>query len=181
MNAFRLSGEKAAAVAPAMLRATVAPVLLTMKTWLGVSAVSETMILLPSGEIARTFPGADLFSLTLVETTINPFVPNSPRFVPRYAFLPCRSNNNEFGVAGRPTAFPTVFAGIAMGTRIVTQPSRTPHPVLEANRVELAGVVLFARSEGTRLNSSHLVISYAVFCLKKKKKKNEENRNETDI
>src|SRR5205807_10297171 len=26
------------------------------------------------------------------------------------------------------------------------------------------------RSESTRLNSSHLVISYAVFCLKKKKK-----------
>src|SRR5205807_7386945 len=29
---------------------------------------------------------------------------------------------------------------------------------------------LSVRSEGTRLNSSHLVISYAVFCLKKKKK-----------
>src|SRR2546426_5163775 len=28
------------------------------------------------------------------------------------------------------------------------------------------------RSEEQRLNSSHLVISYAVFCLKKKKKKN---------
>src|SRR5205807_9537351 len=28
-----------------------------------------------------------------------------------------------------------------------------------------------SRSEGTRLNSSHLVISYAVFCLKKKKSK----------
>src|SRR2546426_7822303 len=28
------------------------------------------------------------------------------------------------------------------------------------------------RSESTRLNSSHLVISYAVFCLKKKKKHN---------
>src|SRR2546426_7479765 len=27
--------------------------------------------------------------------------------------------------------------------------------------------------KSTRLNSSHLVISYAVFCLKKKKKKNE--------
>src|SRR5690606_39397230 len=27
-----------------------------------------------------------------------------------------------------------------------------------------------ARSEGTRLNSSHVKISYAVFCLKKKKK-----------
>src|SRR5688572_32532530 len=30
--------------------------------------------------------------------------------------------------------------------------------------------VLPARSEGTRLNSSHSQISYAVFCLKKKKK-----------
>src|SRR2546426_484836 len=29
-----------------------------------------------------------------------------------------------------------------------------------------------SRSESTRLNSSHLVISYAVFCLKKKKKPN---------
>src|SRR5207245_5751043 len=121
MNAFRLSGEKAAAVAPAMLRATVAAVLLTMKTWLGVSAVSETMILLPSGEIARTFPGADLFSLTLVETTINPFVPISPSFVPRYVFLPCRSNNNQLGVAGRRTAFPPMFAGIELGPRIVAQ------------------------------------------------------------
>src|SRR5438132_3524127 len=124
MNAFRLSGEKAAAVAPAMLRATVAPVLLTMKTWLGVSAVSETMILLPSGEIARTFPGADLFSLTLVETTINPFVPNSTRLVPRYAFRPWRSNNNEFGVVGRLTAFPTGFAGVAIGTRILAHPCK---------------------------------------------------------
>src|SRR5205807_9590611 len=30
-----------------------------------------------------------------------------------------------------------------------------------------------ADRKSTRLNSSHLVISYAVFCLKKKKKKNE--------
>src|SRR5688500_19974450 len=30
------------------------------------------------------------------------------------------------------------------------------------------GVAEADRSEGTRLNSSHLVISYAVFCLKKK-------------
>src|ERR1039457_6242618 len=29
--------------------------------------------------------------------------------------------------------------------------------------------------KSTRLNSSHLVISYAVFCLKKKKKKNKNN------
>src|SRR2546426_1595918 len=30
--------------------------------------------------------------------------------------------------------------------------------------------------KSTRLNSSHLVISYAVFCLKKKKKKTKEHR-----
>src|SRR5688500_19298259 len=37
---------------------------------------------------------------------------------------------------------------------------------------ELAGQVLRSRLDrkSTRLNSSHLVISYAVFCLKKKKK-----------
>src|SRR2546426_5684599 len=33
-----------------------------------------------------------------------------------------------------------------------------------------------ADRKSTRLNSSHLVISYAVFCLKKKKKKNEKER-----
>src|SRR2546426_6367113 len=32
-----------------------------------------------------------------------------------------------------------------------------------------------ADRKSTRLNSSHLVISYAVFCLKKKKKKNTEH------
>src|SRR2546426_12745795 len=32
--------------------------------------------------------------------------------------------------------------------------------------------------KSTRLNSSHLVISYAVFCLKKKKKKNVVTRNQ---
>src|SRR5256885_2986614 len=32
----------------------------------------------------------------------------------------------------------------------------------------------FGDRKSTRLNSSHLVISYAVFCLKKKKKKNKE-------
>src|SRR2546426_2537050 len=33
-----------------------------------------------------------------------------------------------------------------------------------------------ADRKSTRLNSSHLVISYAVFCLKKKKKKKEKQR-----
>src|SRR5438034_4597958 len=33
--------------------------------------------------------------------------------------------------------------------------------------------------KSTRLNSSHTVISYAVFCLKKKKKKNSKNKHKT--
>src|SRR5205807_3976977 len=40
-------------------------------------------------------------------------------------------------------------------------------------RASAAGFGLSDR-KSTRLNSSHLVISYAVFCLKKKKKSNEE-------
>src|SRR2546426_8765212 len=48
----------------------------------------------------------------------------------------------------------------------------------------LRGVVFagpsFARGDrkSTRLNSSHLVISYAVFCLKKKKKDNSDERGQ---
>src|SRR5436190_17137965 len=40
----------------------------------------------------------------------------------------------------------------------------------------------FQDRKSTRLNSSHTVISYAVFCLKKKKKKKKENmKNNRDI
>src|SRR5687768_17904529 len=47
-----------------------------------------------------------------------------------------------------------------------------PDPVAEHARLHLArrGVVAYADRKSTRLNSSHGYISYAVFCLKKKKK-----------
>src|SRR5438034_1922925 len=38
------------------------------------------------------------------------------------------------------------------------------------------GASLYRDRKSTRLNSSHTVISYAVFCLKKKKKKNNKNK-----
>src|SRR5258708_19017648 len=38
-------------------------------------------------------------------------------------------------------------------------------------RVNLGGTLSRADRKSTRLNSSHQIISYAVFCLKKKKKK----------
>src|SRR3989454_5517312 len=46
------------------------------------------------------------------------------------------------------------------------------HPLLQLQTRQLAVVhqVVIADRKSTRLNSSHLVISYAVFCLKKKKK-----------
>src|SRR5437667_3369430 len=44
-------------------------------------------------------------------------------------------------------------------------------------QVEVLQVVLSRDRKSTRLNSSHITISYAVFCLKKKKQtKNKQNR-----
>src|SRR5256885_7202197 len=51
--------------------------------------------------------------------------------------------------------------------------SSTPHPGLRFRFYSLeqdANFVNYGDRKSTRLNSSHLVISYAVFCLKKKKK-----------
>src|SRR2546426_7441255 len=41
------------------------------------------------------------------------------------------------------------------------------------------GLLLRVDRKSTRLNSSHLVISYAVFCLKKKKEKKMQHENST--
>src|SRR5438034_2770919 len=40
---------------------------------------------------------------------------------------------------------------------------------------------VLADRKSTRLNSSHTVISYAVFCLKKKKKKKKQQEKYTDV
>src|SRR5947209_9616383 len=60
-----------------------------------------------------------------------------------------------------------------------------PRPVLPGDRKErlvvrrLDGSVRFQDRKSTRLNSSHANISYAVFCLKKKKKQTKENKSNT--
>src|SRR5256885_10732301 len=70
----------------------------------------------------------------------------------------------------RSTLFPytTLFRSLAAGTR------GPVHGLAFANLflplgIDLGQVVREADRKSTRLNSSHLVISYAVFCLKKKK------------
>src|SRR2546426_6515646 len=74
----------------------------------------------------------------------------------------------------RSTLFPytTLFRSQPPRARARGGHSASDHPLARARR----GMVLVLRRRGrdgdrksTRLNSSHLVISYAVFCLKKKK------------
>src|SRR2546422_5365452 len=52
---------------------------------------------------------------------------------------------------------------------------RANHWLLGAQASLLVTTALFIDRKSTRLNSSHGYISYAVFCLKKKKKKNKKS------
>src|SRR3989475_3471524 len=67
----------------------------------------------------------------------------------------------------RSTLFPytTLFRSHSMGVRVneTTPETRMAAPIVTANS--------WKDRKSTRLNSSHSQISYAVFCLKKKKKK----------
>src|SRR5438552_6231945 len=52
---------------------------------------------------------------------------------------------------------------------VLTRPQSTQHHV----KRHAMTITLTVDRKSTRLNSSHQIISYAVFCLKKKKKKND--------
>src|SRR5207253_9653280 len=73
----------------------------------------------------------------------------------------------------RSTLFPytTLFrsrAGLVHGCRVPPEGFRSPIVVAPRGRRDLSG----SDRKSTRLNSSHVAISYAVFCLKKKKREN---------
>src|SRR5437764_8210571 len=92
----------------------------------------------------------------------------------------------------RPTLFPytTLFRSIEALSYLldvrdqddlretIRQPPQQPHDVQAPRLVERAED-LVQRSEEHRLNSSHRCISYAVFCLKKKKKKKTHSKQRT--
>src|SRR2546426_2106219 len=60
-----------------------------------------------------------------------------------------------------------------IGTHITAITKRRFLPNLQRVKAVVNGEVRYIRDrKSTRLNSSHLVISYAVFCLKKKKQDN---------
>src|SRR5256885_10843489 len=73
----------------------------------------------------------------------------------------------------RSTLFPytTLFRSLLRSRKTLVQQRAQAinrvQKVLETANIKLSSV---ADRKSTRLNSSHLVISYAVFCLKKKKK-----------
>src|SRR2546426_4020187 len=61
---------------------------------------------------------------------------------------------------------------MTLANRTASEPARSTTPAVTPG-AKLTTIA--ADRKSTRLNSSHLVISYAVFCLKKKKKKHSEN------
>src|SRR2546422_5836036 len=82
----------------------------------------------------------------------------------------------------RSTLFPytTLFRSLATHGRAVVF-SRSPGRCRRKTRGRATGPCRRARRDrkSTRLNSSHGYISYAVFCLKKKKKTSRKNKQST--
>src|SRR5258708_8731726 len=72
----------------------------------------------------------------------------------------------------RSTLFPytTLFRSMRGQSHDVEGQHRVRGPGLEVDDEEVAAVEGGGDRKSTRLNSSHQIISYAVFCLKKKKK-----------
>src|SRR2546426_7047215 len=91
---------------------------------------------------------------------------------------PPRSTLFPYTTLFRSTAPQAAAVGIALVALLVSlrlgpvSGAGTPAAGTRPDRGETADPAASDR-KSTRLNSSHLVISYAVFCLKKKKKKNQ--------
>jgi hypothetical protein len=93
-------------------------------------------------------------------TAISPRLPRNPKSVPRYALVPWRSKTKEFGVAGRVTDVPTVFAGAVIGTSVLKQPVvvvQSPEedtPVLDTYMVSAAEVVVAVAAGATTTSTA---------------------------
>src|SRR6266446_9003336 len=92
----------------------------------------------------------------------------------------CRSIVFFFLMIRRPprsTLFPYTTLFRSSSTRHDHVLDGVAHRAGDAAQHDVDLVALDEDRKSTRLNSSHLVISYAVFCLKKKKKKNSKHES----
>src|SRR5437773_6980534 len=91
---------------------------------------------------------------------------------PRSALFPYTTLfRSELGRAGDPELARSLRASLALSlvdtfARLVERLHRDGVPFVV---IGLSGANYYADRKSTRLNSSHITISYAVFCLKKKK------------
>src|SRR5258707_10922574 len=78
----------------------------------------------------------------------------------------------------RSTLFPytTLFRSPHIGDRVLGDAGADPHQGTQIHHRREHCAVDRQDRKSTRLNSSHANISYAVFCLKKKKKDDNKNR-----
>src|SRR5256885_6781615 len=83
---------------------------------------------------------------------------------------PDRNGAREPAGVRRIQAASNTALGIQVGWLVITpgdQPTLRPPETAVADRNDLRPLCATVDRKSTRLNSSHLVISYAVFCLKK--------------
>src|SRR5205814_10708885 len=105
------------------------------------------------------------------------FLPSTPNHRHLHSFPTRRSS--DLAMRGNPADIEDAFERSRMLNRIVIQPI---HGLADSHRQRARHVgrgpeITFDPQDrkSTRLNSSHLGISYAVFCLKKKKKTHNNN------
>src|SRR5690606_39867277 len=123
---------------------------------------------------------ATLFSSRLLITNVSLLYSSRPPVTPTAAAIACPAFSDGHGTrpavcSARLAAGYGLWIGFALGDRFVAIARRAvaEHAVLAAGEVvQRVGVLLrIVDRKSTRLNSSHVKISYAVFCLKKKKMK----------
>src|SRR3712207_7066431 len=91
---------------------------------------------------------------------------------PRSTLFPYTTLFRSPGVARVEAARPSVSLGLHLAALVALAVLPLAGNYATGLAAEVLVFAIFADRKSTRLNSSHANISYAVFCLKKKKKKN---------
>src|SRR5256885_2403716 len=89
---------------------------------------------------------------------------------PRSTLFPYTTLFRSDAVASPPFPLSTLWRGGARGEVTLPGPPGRPRPTHAADRHQSPTRRPVGDRKSTRLNSSHLVISHAGFCLRKKKK-----------